>query len=124
LDPYVAGLNEKEKRGRKKREGKMETGVETGRFFNNGDRVAWGHDRKGKIVGLQKDVQYLVETEGKFYWVKDEELTQIRKPNLFDLVDEELTVKIPVSVPVSRNNEITLADLFRNFVNSFKSHHA
>jgi hypothetical protein len=96
--------------------------LEVGKLFGSGDRVLW-EQKMVKIIGIQKDVQYLVqlESEGKIFWINGEELSFYRKPNLFDLVDEELKLEIPRPSPrIHERNNQTLGQLLRNFRSSLK----
>jgi hypothetical protein len=51
--------------------------------------VGWD-TRKGQVIGIKKEVEYLIESEGKHYWVPGKDLQLIRKPSFFDIIDEEL----------------------------------
>jgi hypothetical protein len=97
----------------------METGVEIGQLLAAGDRVDWKGENgqeKGKIVGIAKEIQYLVESDqGRLLWVPEMDLRFTRKPTFFDITDE-LALEIPVTqtqqVVKPRN---TLKDFFHNF---------
>jgi hypothetical protein len=103
----------------------MESAIETGQHFNLGDMVGWGTSvdgQLGKITGIQKEVKYLIESQqGKYVWVYEKHLHLIRKKTMFDQIDEELQVRIPLPRTLPEEEKrVSILDVLKNTFESFK----